>query len=195
MDLAIKNIASSSPVLEIGSFCGLSTNVISYLLLTHGKANKIFTCDKWIFEGSENALYLGKSHIKHQEYREYIKSAFMRNVQFFSHENVPYAIEGFSDEFFDLWEKNATTSDVFKRTVTMGGGISFCYVDGNHTYEYAKRDFINTDKYLEKGGYILFDDSSDNNVFGLTRLIMEISKNKHYEVVIKNPNYLFRKIT
>jgi hypothetical protein len=44
------------------------------------------------------------------------------------------------------------------------------------------------------GGFILFDDSSDKNPFGLTKLMKEIKAQKNYELVIKNPNYLFKKI-
>lgn len=87
-----------------------------------------------------------------------------------------------------------TTCDIFGRNIKLGGKISFCYVDGNHTYEFAKRDFDNVARYLELGGYVLFDDSSDMNPFGLTRLMKEIKRNQHYKLVTKNPNYLFKKI-
>ena len=50
-------------------------------------------------------------------------------------------------------------SDVFGRSFQLGGPISFCYIDGNHTDDLAKRDFENCDRYLEKGGFVLFDDS------------------------------------
>ncbi len=100
----------------------------------------------------------------------------------------------FSDDFFDLWKKNKLVADVFDRKIQLGGGISFSYIDGNHSYEYAKRDFKNTDKYLDTGGYILFDDSSDSDPFGLSRLMKEISKNERYKLIIKNPNYLFKKL-
>lgn len=41
MNLAIKNITSKSPILEIGSFCGLSTNVITYLLSKNNKKTRL----------------------------------------------------------------------------------------------------------------------------------------------------------
>ena len=195
MNFAIENIPSSNAVIEIGSFCGLSTNVISYLLLSHGKKNRIFSCDKWFFEGAEDGRNLGKSEISHQAYREFVKSTFMRNVQFFSPKNKPYTIEKSSDEFFELWEKGETIKDVFGRNIQLGGEISFCYIDGNHTYEFAVRDFNNVDQYLESGGYVLFDDSSDVDSFGLTRLMKEIKNNKKYELVMKNPNYLLKKLS
>lgn len=193
MDYAIRNLPSLSPVLEIGSFCGLSTNVIAYLLAKHNKRNAIISSDKWIFEGAEDGGNLGPSNISHQDYREHVKSTFKRNVEFFSSENKPYTIEVFSDEFFELWGKNEMVKDVFGRDVQLGGNIGFCYIDGNHTYEFAKRDFENTDRNLDVGGYILFDDSYDGQPFGLTKLMKEIKNNKNYELVMKNPNYLFMK--
>jgi hypothetical protein len=194
MRFAIESLPSESPVLEIGSFCGLSINVMSYLLSVQGKKNRIISCDKWLFEGAENGGKLGDNQITHHHYREFVKSTFMRNVEFFSPNNKPYTIEKTSDEFFALWEKEEVTCDVFGRDISLGGRISFCYIDGNHTYEFAKRDFDNVDKFLELGGFVLFDDSSDLDPFGLTRLMKEIKRNHDYELVMKNPNYLFKKI-
>jgi hypothetical protein len=118
----------------------------------------------------------------------------MRNVEFFSPKSKPHTIESTSDEFFALWNKSETTCDIFGRTIKLGGKISFCYVDGNHTYEFAKRDFHNVNTHLELGGYVLFDDSSDANLFGLTRLMKEIKRNQYYKLVMTNPNYLFKKV-
>jgi len=49
-----KNLPSDNSVLEIGSFCGLSTNTINYFLRKYEKTNKLITADKWIFEGAES---------------------------------------------------------------------------------------------------------------------------------------------
>lgn len=194
MRFAIENLPSENPVLEIGSFCGLSTNVMSYFLSVQSKKNRLISCDKWLFEGAENGGNIGNSQISHHHYREFVKSTFMKNVAFFSPNNKPCTVEKISDEFFALWEKGGMTSDIFSRDISLGGNISFCYIDGNHTYEFAKRDFNNADKYLESNGFILFDDSDDRNPFGLTRLMKEIERNHDYELVMKNPNYLFKKI-
>ncbi len=195
MDFAIKNLPSNSPVLEIGSFCGLSTNVITYLLSKHNKTNQVISSDKWIFEGAESGGNLGLSNVSHSDYRKYVRSTFKRNTELFSAENKPYTIESFSDEFFSLWERCVKVKDVFGRDIKLGGKFSFCYIDGNHTYDYARRDFENVNKYLDVGGYILFDDSFDGNAFGLTKLMKEIKNNKSYKLVMKNPNYLFIKLS
>jgi hypothetical protein len=93
-----------------------------------------------------------------------------------------------------MWGHTETVKDVLEREIQLGGKISFAYIDGNHSYEFAKRDFENVDKYLETGGFILFDDSSDDSQWEVRRVIEEIKRNSNYEVIIKNPNYLIRKM-
>src|ERR1700681_73599 len=51
-DYALRNLPSRNPIVEIGSFCGLSTNIMAYFKQRHGVPNKIFNCDKWEFEGA-----------------------------------------------------------------------------------------------------------------------------------------------
>lgn len=194
-EYAIERLPSESPVIEIGSFCGLSTNIISFYLRKHRKPNKLITSDKWIFEGGEDPnKNLGGSNIPHRDYKKFVKETFIRNVSFFSKDHLPYTIEEFSDSFFDLWKAGKEETDVLGRKVQLGGPISFAYIDGNHTYEYAKRDFRNTDKFLEVGGFILFDDSSDLSPFGVGKVIDEIKASSKYQVILKNPNYLVQKV-
>src|SRR4029077_9273419 len=73
-DLAVRT-APEAPMLEIGSFCGLSTNIIQYLKRKHGRTMPLFTCDKWIFEGSENALP-SAAGVSHDDLRAYVKESF-----------------------------------------------------------------------------------------------------------------------
>lgn len=194
-EYAIKNLPSNNPVIEIGSFCGLSTNLICFYLKKFNKSNDLITSDKWIFEGAEKSdELLEGSDITYQQYRTFVKETYIRNVSFFSNNHLPFTIEHFSDDFFKLWSENKIENDVMGRKIQLGGKISFAYIDGNHSYEYAKRDFQNVDKFLEIGGFILFDDSADNSGWGVCKVIDEIKKENKYEVVINNPNYLLKKI-
>jgi hypothetical protein len=59
--------------------------------------------------------------------------------------------------------------------------------------EFVKRDFENTDRALLSGGFILFDDSADGSKWEVNRLTREIASGHQYELVSRNPNYLFRK--
>lgn len=193
MKHAIERLPTDDPIVEIGSFCGLSTNAMTYFLRITNKPNAMFCSDRWIFENSESGKTIGASNISHDEYREFVKESFKRNISMFS-PNRPYPIELFSDEFFAKWKVAEDVEDVFGRPVRLGGKISFCYIDGNHTYDFAKRDFENTHEHLVSGGFILFDDSADTDPFGLTRLMNEVSRRPDYKLVMKNPNYLFQKI-
>jgi hypothetical protein len=195
IEYAIEHLKSDNPIIEIGSFCGLSTNMISFYMRQNNKSNKLITADKWIFENTDASnAFLEGSKITNAEYKQFVKESFIRNIKFFSKDNLPYTFELFSDELFELWNAGKTATDVLGRQVQLGGTISFAYIDGNHTYEYAKRDFDNVDKHLEPGGFILFDDSADYSSWGVCRVIKEIKEAGNYEVIIKNPNYLVRKI-
>jgi hypothetical protein len=191
-DYAIRNLPSNHPMVEIGSFCGLSTNLLHYFSRKYGKDNTLFNCDKWMFEGAEGNV--GDTDISHADYRTFARDSYVRNVKMFSREKLPSTIEMLSDQFFLAWEQKQTVTDVFGRQAKLGGPISFCYIDGNHEYAFAKSDFENTDRFLEPGGFVLFDDSADGSKWEVSRVIEEVKRRSDYQVVIKNPNYLFQKV-
>ncbi len=196
MDYAIRNLPSAAPMIEIGSFCGLSTNVLTYLKEKRAARNRLITCDRWLFEGAANGEPLGDSTtVTHEEYRRFVKESFLRNVRLFSRYNLPFTVELFSDEFFESWARQEKRPDVFGREIELGGPISFCYIDGNHSYEFARRDFENCDQYLECGGFVLFDDSADDWAFEVRRVIDEVKHTGRYDLIARNPNYLFQKIS
>jgi hypothetical protein len=165
---------------------------MTYFKRKHGVDNQVFTCDKWEFEGAEGNV--GESSIPHERYRQFVKDSFIRNAQMFSAGDLPHTVEMRSEEFFEHWRAGVCVCDVFGKKTKLGGPISFCFIDGNHNYEYALRDFLNTDEFLEPGGFILFDDSADGSAWEVCRVIDEVKELPSYEVVIKNPNYLFRKL-
>lgn len=193
-DYALRNLPSDAPIVEIGSFCGLSTNLLSYFKGRHQRANALFTCDRWQFEGANPDGMVGDSRISHADYRQFVKETFCRNVGMFSADDLPHTVEMLADEFFDAWNQGQGTHDVFDRPVKLGGPIAFCYIDGDHRYAPARRDFLNADRHLQPGGFILFDDSADGSHWEVCRVIEEVKRLPNYRVVIKNPNYLVQKI-
>jgi hypothetical protein len=190
-DYAIRNLPSNNPMVEIGSFCGLSTNLLSYFRRKYGKTNRIFNCDKWEFEGAGGNV--GDTDISHADYRLFARDSYMRNVKMFSRPELPSTIEMLSDDFFGAWGQGISTTDVFGRQTKLGGPISFCYIDGNHEYKFARSDFENTDRFLEPGGFVLFDDSADGSKWEVSRVIEEVKQRSDYRFVVKNPNYMFQK--
>jgi len=196
IDYVMKNMKSAAPFFEIGSLCGLSTNIISYYRKKYNRTNDFYSCDKWDFGGGER-MYLSPfegTGVTEKSYGEFVKQAFISNVKMFSAFHLPYHIEEFSDQVFKWWEEKKQITTMFGQQVKLGGTFSFVFIDGNHDYEFAKIDFENTDRFLEKDGYILFDDSHDFATCGVPRVIKEMKQTGRYKVVMKNPNYLVQKI-
>jgi hypothetical protein len=192
IEYAIKHLPSAAPILEIGSFCGLSTNVITHFKRKHGKGNSLITSDKWQFENVNNRTEIPNSPILFSDYKKFVRDSYIRNIKMFSPDDLPYTLELTSDELYEAWRKRSVCTDVLGRSLELGGSLSFCYIDGNHTYEFAKRDFQNCDGFLDAGGFILFDDSTIEH-FGVHKLMPEIVSTGKYELVGTNPFHLFRK--
>jgi predicted O-methyltransferase YrrM len=192
MDHAIRNLPDDSPVVEIGTLCGLSTNAMSCYMRKHGRKNRLFTCDAWTYERfiDEKAI----CEVPVEEYQRFVKSTYIRNAEMFSRHALPSTVEMLSDAFFAAWEEERTVTDVFARQVTLGGPISFAYIDGDHSYQQSRQDFRNCDRFLVRGGFILFDDSAVYSEWGVRRTAREAMNRKDYELVIKTPNYLLRKV-
>jgi Methyltransferase domain len=191
---ALQHLPSETPLLEIGSFCGLSTCIISYFKEKLGLANPFYTCDLWSFEGQNLGQLLADSRtLTHDEYKSFVRESFLRNVRMFCRPNIPHTIEADSDGFFEKWRSKQNVIDVFGSPATLGGPISFCYIDGNHSYAYARRDFENTDRLLVPKGFILFDDSADGSEWEVCQVVQEVLASNAYDLVSKNPNYLLQK--
>jgi hypothetical protein len=181
-------------VLKIGSFCGLSTCVISYFKEKLGLANSFYTCDLWSFEAQKLGQPLADSRtLTHDEHKDFIRESFLRNVQAFCRPNIPHTIEADSDTFFEKWSSEQNVIDVFGSPAKLGGPISFCFIDGNHSYAFARRDFENTDRFLVPKGFILFDDSADGSEWEVCQVVKEVLASNAYSLVSKNPNYLLQK--
>ena len=194
-DYAISRLPSDAPILEIGAYCGLSTNVITYFKKKHNAQNKLISVDTWSFEDSKNSRYAEEAGYSMDEFKPFVMNTYKRNVSFFSGDDMPIAIHDSSDNFFSKWTVKEAMIDIFdKKFVPSDQKISFAFIDGNHTYPFAKRDFENVDKYLEPGGFILFDDSADYFGWGSSKVAKEVSKLKSYRLIKKNPHYFFQKI-
>lgn len=189
---AIKNMPEKGAIVEIGSFLGMSTNILTYLAWKHRRSNPFFCCDPWLFENTEKPIadYFDAST---NEFRNYAMKTFMMNAEAFSGDRKPFAIESLSVQFLEQWNAKDTAKDVFGRVARLGGPISFAYIDGDHTYEGARSDFLGVDRHLQRGGFMLFDDSSDDSRFECKKVVLEVCDNSDYELISKTPNYFFRK--
>lgn len=188
----IENLPNGAPVVEIGSFAGLSLNHIIYFLRRSRRANPVFSVDAW---GTYEAGNIPNSEVPFDKYRDHVVETFKRNVVLFSGtDRLPHHIELTSDAFFRAWHAGEERTDYFGRRISLGGPISFAYIDGDHTYEQSMKDFENVDRYLQVGGFIVFDDSSDYSDWGSNRTAKEAARLPQYELTARNPNYCIRKI-
>lgn len=199
MEQSIQKMPEGGCVLEIGSYGGLSANLLTYLLDKHRREARLFCCDAWIYEGYHDQKGRigdwmdGRGDVLRTDFMAYIKDSFVRAARLLSAQRLPHACHMRSDDFFDAWMNRAVVTDVFGRETVLGGAISFAYIDGNHAYDFAARDFENVSTHLLPGGYVLLDDSADHLPFGSARLAGELRNRDGFETVASNPNYLFRK--
>jgi hypothetical protein len=200
MDYAVKNMPDDGVVFEIGSYGGLSTNLILHLLEKHDKKNVFLGCDAWIYEGVNDSKGIVASHIDgridigRKEYMDYIKNSFINAARLLHPKRLPYICHLDSDAFFKKWNDNEEFEDVFNRKFHISGAISFCYIDGDHSYAQTKKDFENVASKLKINGFLLLDDSAKHFSYGSAKFVKEILKNPDFKVVAVNPNYLFQKI-
>ncbi len=197
MEFAIKHMPENGSVVEIGSYGGLSTNLIIYLLQKNLKNYKVFNCDAWIYEGfNDNNLFIdGRNDISRENYSLYMKTAFINATKFLSEKSLPHSFHLKSDEFFDKWNNQKLETDLFGNQVKLGGQISFAYIDGGHSFEVAMNDFINVAENMLIGGFVLLDDSSAHLNFGSAQIVNNIKKDPRFVVIAKEPNFLFKKVS
>ncbi|AXG69196.1 methyltransferase domain protein [Kordia sp. SMS9] len=200
MDYAIRHMPDDGIVFEIGSYAGLSTNVMLHLLTKHDKKHMFVGCDAWIYEGFKDHTGIiethidGKVDVTRKEYVSYIKQAFVNAASLLHPNKKPHTCHLTSDAFFEQWNANNEFTDVFDRTFSIQQEISFGYIDGDHSYEQTKKDFENVASKLKVNGFILLDDSAKHLHFGSSDFIQEIQQHDAFKIIAHNPNYLLQKV-
>jgi len=197
---AAELVPEGLPIIEIGSFCGRSTNLFRYFLDAAGKNNSIFSCDIWnyTFKGMTDSRIMPASAITGTTWGDHVRETFKHHTQFFSAHKLPHSFQMPSEQFFKAWQSKEKLVDLFGNSVTLGGAVGLCFIDGNHAYESVKQDFAICDAVLSSGGLILFDDSGWPYASpGVAQLMAELKdtviKQGRYDIVSRNPHYLMRK--
>jgi predicted O-methyltransferase YrrM len=219
-DYCIANLPTRAPALEIGSFVGLSLIHMTHLMRRNGRENPVISVDDWNYAKDGPGATEGAQHPHDQlhqysggpdrpipgssvtvgEFRAHCIETFRRNVELFSRDRMPHHIALSSDAFFESWASHERSMDLFGRPVELGGPISFAYIDGDHSYEQSHKDFVNVDRYLDVGGFIVFDDSAEGAVspqgtpWGSAKTAREAAKLARYQVIDRTHNYCIQKI-
>jgi hypothetical protein len=103
-------------------------------------------------------------------------------------------VELTSDAFFAAWDRGETVTDLWGQALKLGGGLSMVFVDGNHSYPFARRDVDNAARNLVVGGWLFLDDSGDGSGWEVTRVVDELRRDPRFRHVMANPNHLFEKV-
>jgi predicted O-methyltransferase YrrM len=224
-DHCLRNLPGNAPVLEIGSFLGLSLIHITHLLRKNGRVNPVFSIDGWNYASTWNYAsappgteapvrprdqlhqYSGGpehliegSAVTLGDFKSYCIESFRRNIELFSRDRMPHHIALSSDAFFESWASQETKVDFFGTPVALGGPLSFAYIDGDHSHAQSHRDFVNVDRFLDVGGFIVFDDSAEGAVslhgrpWGSAETAREVAGLSRYRVVDRTHNYCVQKI-
>lgn len=160
--ILLENLARENKtgnIVEIGSWKGKSTIRLAKGTIA-GKKNMVFAIDP--HTGSpEHKKALGEDLNTYQEFEQNIKKAGVENYV------VPIV----------------ETSE--EAAITFNAPVGLVFVDGNHEYEYVKKDFDLWYPKLVSGGIIAFH---DNNWPGPKKLIDEISSNP--DLLIKSKNHV-----
>jgi hypothetical protein len=131
----INNLPSNIIMIEIGSYCGESTEIF----LQSGKIKMIYCIDPWETDYDDNDD-ASKSNMKLAEsiFDNKIINRFNQTVKIKLPSNI-------AKNLFD------------------DASVDFVYIDGNHTYQYVKDDLINYLPKIKNGGFIGGHDFTNPN--------------------------------
>jgi hypothetical protein len=183
----LARLPSKSPVLEIGSFAGLSLNHIILLLR---RARILHRCMEF------RRLPVRPPHrgiVTFDDYRMHVIETFRRNVMLFSGDRLPHHIELSSDAFFAAWEVRESHVDFFGNTARLGGPCRVRLYRRRSQLRAINARFRKRRPPSASGRFHLFDDSADGSDWGSNRTAREAARLGRYEVVARNPNYCIRK--
>ena len=194
MDRAIAQMPSA-PIVEIGCWAGMTSCLLVRYLRKHRRREPVFAVDPWLFERRPYFDKIDHIPVSGLDYQEFIADSYRRNVEFFCSQHLPHAFRMTSDEFFAAWHARQVLTDLFGRSVQLGGPLGYAFIDGDHSLAQAERDYRNCDRWLLPGGFLFFDDSAENSAWEVSRLMPQVRAEGGYDLVDKNPHFLWRKRT
>lgn len=102
-----------------------------------------------------------------------------------------FGLEHNTFQFIAGDSKSKQTIDVVKSLVN---GVDILYIDGDHSYNAVIEDFLNYKEFVNKGGYIIFDDYNDWEYCPMVKHSVDYIVNNllfdEFEVIGSAKNYL-----
>lgn len=137
----IQKIKDNSVGVEIGVWrADFSKEIIK-----NKKIEKLYLIDPWLTDSTTNDRWYSKNIITQNGMDEIYKSV----INYFdSYDNI-VIIRSDSDAAMNTFEDNY---------------FDWSYIDGNHSYEYVKKDLLNSYNKVKSGGFIYGDDFHDSDI-------------------------------
>ena len=174
----LQQMPKESICAEIGVYEGK----FSMRIMKEVRPVKLHLIDPWKYESNplyQDALYgghIGSQGTMEEKYR-LVQKIFANEIEsdvvVLHRTSADAALKNFEDEYFD-----------------------WVYIDGNHQYEYVKRDLENAYRKVKRGGYITGDDYRSGEWWGdgVIRAVHEFNTTGRCEPVqIKGCKFIFRK--
>jgi hypothetical protein len=160
---------TSIKIMEIGAYHG--ANICSYMKTYAKHPNTEIHCvDPW-FD------YAGYNEYMYKQQTNY--SIFINNISKLNPSDLHkiYIHRGLSENIVPSFENES---------------YDIIYIDGNHEKRYVVEDSVNTFKKVKKGGWIVFDDMHDKEVFEGVQSFLKIYAS-YFEVCQLQNSQLFMK--
>jgi len=111
-------------------------------------------------------------------------------------ERYASVIETFSQNIYDQQVKvhRGYSTDILQKFQDQY--FDWVYIDGNHLYEYVKKDIELSLQKVKSGGYITGDDYGEGGWWqgGVKKAVDEFANNQAVQLVeIRNSQFIFRK--
>jgi hypothetical protein len=171
IDLIKQNLKINNPnILEIGIHKG----DFSKQLISNFKPKKLIMVDPWI--AYNDLIYRNSWYGNSKNSNQKIQDDYYLNVMDYFKKNI-------SENKVEVHRK--TSDDFFLTNRYM---FDLIYIDGNHLFEFVKKDISNSLNFISDDGIIVLDDYSHKGWWddGITKAVNFHKKNKNIKIVKKH---------
>ena len=171
IDLIKQNLKVRNPsILEIGIHKG----DFSKQLITNFDPNKLILVDPWI--AFDDSIYKNSWYGNSDNSNQNIQDKYYANLlDYFKKQIYENKVEIYRKTSDDFFLKNKHTFDLI-------------YIDGNHLFEFVKRDIHNSLNFINYDGIIVLDDYALKGWWddGITKAVNFHKKEKNVKIIRKH---------
>ena len=171
IDLIKQNLKINNPnILEIGIHKG----DFSKQLISNFKPKKLIMVDPWI--AYNDLIYRNSWYGNSKNSNQKIQDDYYLNVMDYFKKNI-------SENKVEIHRK--TSDDFFLTNKYM---FDLIYIDGNHLFEFVKKDISNSLNFISDDGIIVLDDYSYKGWWddGITKAVNFHKRNKNIKIIKKH---------